>query len=376
VEFCLNNSYVIGGTIFPHKDVHKLTWRFPDRRTVNQIDHVVINSKWRRSLRDVRVYRGADANSDHYMVAATIKLKLRQAQKQKQTRQMLDITKLKSPEVKREFTLELRNRFRALANTSESDDVDDDQESLEEKWDNIKKAYTESAKTVIGPRKRNNKEWLTPETWTKIRERKELKVKMLNTKSARLLEQLESAYKTKDKEVKKSARHHKSGYIDEMAQEAEQAAARGELSTVYKNTKRLCGGRINQSTPVKDKDGNRVTTDQEQAERWAQHFYDVLNQPDPDLPANPPAAENDLDIDIQPPTEDEVKRALKTLKNGKAPGIDCIHAEMLKADVNTAIRVLTDLIHTIWHNDTIPEDWCKGLIVKLPKKETCRTGVG
>ena len=76
VDFCLNNDCVIGGTIFPHKNIHNLTWRSPDGTTVNQIDHFTVNSKWRRSLQDVRTYRGAHANSDHYLVAATIKLKL------------------------------------------------------------------------------------------------------------------------------------------------------------------------------------------------------------------------------------------------------------------------------------------------------------
>ncbi|EDO41726.1 predicted protein, partial [Nematostella vectensis] len=75
-DFCLNNDLVNGGTIFPHKNIHKLTWMSPDGRTLNQIDHIIINGKWRRSLLNVRVYRGDDASSDHNLVVTSVKLKL------------------------------------------------------------------------------------------------------------------------------------------------------------------------------------------------------------------------------------------------------------------------------------------------------------
>ena len=60
VNFCLNNNCAIGGTIFQHQDIHKLTWKSPDGKKVNQIDHVAINNKWRRSLKDVHISSGED----------------------------------------------------------------------------------------------------------------------------------------------------------------------------------------------------------------------------------------------------------------------------------------------------------------------------
>jgi len=70
---------IIGGTLFPHRNIQKLTWTSPNGRDQNQIDHLMVNSMWRRSLLDVRVKRGADASSDHHLVTAKVRLKLRAA---------------------------------------------------------------------------------------------------------------------------------------------------------------------------------------------------------------------------------------------------------------------------------------------------------
>ena len=68
LEICQENNLVIGGSLFQHKDIHKITWKSPDGRTVSQIDHIIINQKWRRSLQDVKARRGADVGSDHTLV--------------------------------------------------------------------------------------------------------------------------------------------------------------------------------------------------------------------------------------------------------------------------------------------------------------------
>ena len=70
-SFCAFNDLVIGGTIFPHKT----TWVSSDTKTENPIDHITIARKWRRSLLDVRMRRGADAAADHHLVLATLKVK-------------------------------------------------------------------------------------------------------------------------------------------------------------------------------------------------------------------------------------------------------------------------------------------------------------
>lgn len=136
VDFCLENNCIVGGTFFPHKDIHKLTWKSPDGLTTNQIDHILINRKWHRSLQDDRVCRGADANSDHYLVTASIKLK--QIKQHGQHRRQLDISKLKCPNTNKEFVLELRNRFSAFGALADPNDEDPD---IHTKWEIIKNTY-------------------------------------------------------------------------------------------------------------------------------------------------------------------------------------------------------------------------------------------
>ena len=75
-DFFSANGLIITGTIFPHKDIHKLTWRSPDGRTVNQIDHVLVNGNMKTSILDIRVMRGADVYSDHYLVKTRIAIRL------------------------------------------------------------------------------------------------------------------------------------------------------------------------------------------------------------------------------------------------------------------------------------------------------------
>jgi hypothetical protein len=69
-ETCGNHVLMIGGTLFPHKQCHKVTWVCPDPqgRTQNQTDHFCISKNWRKSLLDVRNKRAADVGSDHHLI--------------------------------------------------------------------------------------------------------------------------------------------------------------------------------------------------------------------------------------------------------------------------------------------------------------------
>ena len=123
VEFCAENDMVIGGTLFQHETIHKYTWTSPDGNIHNQIDHVLINGKWRKSLLDVRAFRGADLGSDHELVIAKIQLKLAAQGKKTKNRKLMD-AKLLLPHLAREYQTKIANRFDALSDLSSEPDSD------------------------------------------------------------------------------------------------------------------------------------------------------------------------------------------------------------------------------------------------------------
>jgi endonuclease/exonuclease/phosphatase family metal-dependent hydrolase len=104
LEFCAFNNLVIGGTRFKHLAIHKWTWTKPGGDYKNQIDHIIINSKWVNSLMDTRVYRGADISSDHQLLAAKIRIKLANPKAKSPKMSKIDQAKLKDNQIEFLYT--------------------------------------------------------------------------------------------------------------------------------------------------------------------------------------------------------------------------------------------------------------------------------
>jgi endonuclease/exonuclease/phosphatase family metal-dependent hydrolase len=76
VNFATSKNLIVKSTTFPHHDIHKHTWTFPDGVTHNQIDHVLTDKRRHSNILDVRSSRGADCDTDHYLVVAKLRERL------------------------------------------------------------------------------------------------------------------------------------------------------------------------------------------------------------------------------------------------------------------------------------------------------------
>ena len=77
IEFCQKNALVIENTLFQRHKRRLYTWTSPDGQHQNQIDYILCSQRWRRSIQSAKTRPGADCGSDHELLIAKFRLKLK-----------------------------------------------------------------------------------------------------------------------------------------------------------------------------------------------------------------------------------------------------------------------------------------------------------
>ena len=75
-------------------------------------------------------------------------------------------------------------------------------------------------------------------------------------------------------------------------------------------------------------------------ERWVEHFSELFNSPPP---INHLAVREPIDHvagEEDPPSREEVRSAIREMKNHKAPGFDMLPAELYKAGGDSLVNEL------------------------------------
>ncbi|TWW75469.1 hypothetical protein D4764_13G0001310 [Takifugu flavidus] len=112
--------------------------------------------------------------------------------------------------------------------------------------------------------------------------------------------------------------------------------------------------------------GVLLTSTRDVVDRWKEYFEDLLN------PINMPSSEEvgpgDLGIGSHI-SGAEVAEVVKKLLGGKAPGVDEIRPEFLKALDVVGLSWLTRLCNIAWTSGAVPLDWQTGVVVPLFKKK-------
>ena len=108
IEFCQENALVIANTLFQHHQRRLYIWTSPDGQHRNQTDYILCSQRWRRSIQSAKTRPGADCGSDHELLIAKFRLKLKKVEKT--TRPFrYDLN-----QIPYDYTVGVRNRFKGL----------------------------------------------------------------------------------------------------------------------------------------------------------------------------------------------------------------------------------------------------------------------
>jgi hypothetical protein len=124
VNFATSKNLILKST-FPRRDTHKHTWTSPDGTTHNHINHVLIDKRRHSNILDIRSFRGADCDTNHYLIVAKLMEKILVSKRVRQNFHLerFDLKKLDDIEVKEKSQIEISNRFAALESLDESFDI-------------------------------------------------------------------------------------------------------------------------------------------------------------------------------------------------------------------------------------------------------------
>ena len=80
-EFCQENTLVIANTLFQQHKRRLFTWTSPDGQHRNQIDYILCSQRWRSTTQSAKTRPEADCGSDHELLIAKFRLKLKKVGK-------------------------------------------------------------------------------------------------------------------------------------------------------------------------------------------------------------------------------------------------------------------------------------------------------
>ena len=106
--FCQENALVIANTLFQQHKRRLYMWTSPDGQYRNQIDYILCSQRWRSSIQSAKTRLEADCGSDHELLIAKFRVKLKKVGKT--TR----LFRYDLNQILYEYTVEVTNRFKEL----------------------------------------------------------------------------------------------------------------------------------------------------------------------------------------------------------------------------------------------------------------------
>lgn len=354
-NLAIKTGMVIASTKYEHKKHHKITWMSPGQKYGNQIDHILVNKRREKIITDVRTYRGANADTDHYLVISDMKQKVIGSKKQSKLRFKWNVEKLNREEERQKYEDYIENQTSLEETSNEIKDINT-------RWKNVKLTLIKAAETQLGKKNtRQRNGWWNEECSNIIDKKTEARKKWIQTQKEEDRENYNIIRRESNKVIKKN----KIKWLDDKMNEIEEESKNINSKKFYQKIKEQRKPKGPGIKGLKNKHGKAVESSEEAIMTWEEHFKEVLQDP---VEQKYNVIENENDINIETPTLEEIKELIKRGKNGKATGSDSINSELIKYGIEKIHKEVHNLIIEIWNNEQMPTEWNSGVIVTIHKK--------
>ena len=363
LSLCTQHELIITNTLFQQADKLKNTWMHPRSKQWHLLDYVIVRQRDRRDVHITRCMRSADCWSDHRLLRSKMNIQLARKNKPARGKPLRKLNTACIPTNREEMQAKVEEALVDISITGED---------LEEDWRNFREAVYSSAASTLGHVERKHRDWFDEN----------------DAEISKLIDNLHKAHNNyigdKACEKKKQDYHHarqlaqrklremKNTWWEKKAEELQAAADAHDSKKFHDGLRAVYGPKAPGSMPIKSADQSTLLTDKADIlVRWAEHFEKLLNRESqmceeaiealPQLPVK--------DTIADPPTIEEVEKALKQTTPGKAPGADGIPADIFKNGGQALLDKLTSLFQEIWKAGQVPQDFKDAVVVHIYKRK-------
>lgn len=356
LDLAEENNLIITNTTFQKRSGKLWTYLSDMNGNKSQIDYILINRKWKNSVKNVEAYSTfSSIGSDHRVVSAELKLSLRTT-KTPPRKTAFDWKVLRGDcDLQQLYTVKVLNRYEQLCGNSESD--------ITETYKNLIQANSETAKELIPPKTRSKRKLMSNNpNVTAARSKTNNAFSNYEQDPTNEKEKLLQEQKANLKNVYDQAYEEE---LERMISKVEQADARAKHAESWKLINEISGRKAPKKGIIK---GN---SSKDRVDSWHKHFSELLgkepNIPDIDNPEETQTifSETDLNIKTGPFTMDEYQNVKKILQTGKAAGEDGFHPEVLK--YCNLDETMLNYANKLLIENQKPQQWSDINLIPVPK---------
>ncbi|KAK3509784.1 hypothetical protein QTP70_010750 [Hemibagrus guttatus] len=353
VDFAKRMDMAVVNTYFQKREEHRVTYKSGGRRT--QVDYILCRRGNLKEISDCKVVVGESVARQHRMVVCRMTLMVCKKKRSKiEIEKKTKWWKLKKEECCEEFRQKLRQ---ALCG----------QVVLPDDWETTAEVIRETGRKVLGVssgRRKEDKEtwWWNEEVQDSIQGKRLARKKWDMDRT----EENRQEYKELQRRVKREVSKAKQKAYDELYTRLDTREGEKDLYRLARQRDRD-GKDVQQVRVIKDRDGRVLTSEESVQRRWKEYFEELMNEENER--EKRVEGVNSVEQKVDKIRKDEVRKALKRMKSGKAVGPDDIPVEVWKCLGEAAVEFLTSLFNRVLESERMPEEWRRSVLVPIFKNK-------